>query len=273
MLKLVLIWCAGGHIPNAAAQSDAFGIGPESSAVGELETDRDAFTPALSTAGRGLTILESSYTFVDNRSVAETHSFPELLFRRGLTERIELRFGWNFEVGGAGDLTSDTGGAIDFDRGEIERESQVLYGIKATLMEQDHWIPANAVILQGYTPTSGEDSATDFLAAYVVGWEFPNRWRLDSAVRFGIEKGVDDTFSQWAPSVVLRIPCTERWNAHVEFFGIFSDGAEEDFSRSFFSSGTHYLLTENLELGLRVGWGLTDDAPHFFSNIGVGWRF
>ena len=27
------------------------------------------------------------------------------------------------------------------------------------------------------------------------------------------------------------------------------------------------------ELGVRVGWGLTEDAPNFFSNVGVGWRF
>ena len=44
-------------------------------------------------------------------------------------------------------------------------------------------------------------------------------------------------------------------------------------SRAFFSPGTHYLLTPNLELGVRIGWGITDDAPRFFSNVGIGWRF
>ena len=33
----------------------------------EIETDRDAFTPATSTVGKSLTILESSYSFIDNR--------------------------------------------------------------------------------------------------------------------------------------------------------------------------------------------------------------
>src|SRR5262245_4673256 len=51
-----------------------------------IETDRDSFTPSVRTAGRGLTILESSYSFLDNRGVPETHSFPELLVRHGLTE-------------------------------------------------------------------------------------------------------------------------------------------------------------------------------------------
>src|SRR5262249_37582391 len=35
--------------------------------AGEIETDRDSFTPAVSTAGRGLVIVESAYTFLDNR--------------------------------------------------------------------------------------------------------------------------------------------------------------------------------------------------------------
>lgn len=38
-------------------------------------------------------------------------SFPELLVRYGMTEKIELRLGWNFEVGGAGDVVSGGEGA------------------------------------------------------------------------------------------------------------------------------------------------------------------
>src|SRR5262249_28855880 len=59
-----------------------------------IETDRDSFTPATTTAGRGRLIVESAYSFLDNRGVPETHSFPELLCRYGLTERLELRLGW-----------------------------------------------------------------------------------------------------------------------------------------------------------------------------------
>jgi hypothetical protein len=76
----------------------------------EIETDRDSFTPAISTAGRGRLIVESAYSFLDNRHVPETHSFPELLLRYGVAERVELRLGWNYEVGGAGNDTSGSQG-------------------------------------------------------------------------------------------------------------------------------------------------------------------
>lgn len=271
LIALLAIVC-GGLGANAVAQMERAEPGNEASELPELETDRDAFTPASSTAGDGLTILETSYSFIDNRNVAETHSYPELLVRRGVSERLELRVGWNYEVGGAGNTASGVG-SEHFEVGVIERESQLLYGFKALVTEQEHWRPRSAVIVQGYTPTSGEATASDVVAGYVFGWELPNRWRLDSAIRYGTEHDPEDYFNIWASSIVLRLPLDERWHAHVEYFGIFSDGAEQEFSRSFVSPGLNYLLNENLELGLRVGWGITDDAPNFFSNVGVGWRF
>lgn len=239
----------------------------------ELETDRDAFTPATSTVGRRTTVFESSYSFIDNRDVADTHSFPETLVRVGCGERFEWRLGWNYEVGGTGDVVSGNGGGDESDAQGLERESQVLYGVKTRLTDQRGWIPRSAVILQGYTPTSGAAPATDYLLAYAFGWNFAERFRLDSSIRYGSEHDQHDVFNQWAPSVVLRAALNERWNAHVEYFGIYSDGAEREISRAFLSSGAHCLLTENLELGLRLGTGVTHDAPQFFSNVGIGWRY
>src|SRR5262245_48839170 len=93
---------AGGDIDAPRAEREA------RSEEEPIETDRDSFTPATTTAGRGRLIVESAYSFLDNRGVKETHSFPELILRYGLTERIELRLGWNYEVGGAGNDTTGT---------------------------------------------------------------------------------------------------------------------------------------------------------------------
>lgn len=274
-LACILLLC-GAPIARVDAQEEQFAYEPAAEEEGgeerELETDRDAFTPATSVAGTGLTITESSYSFIDNRDVADTHSFPELLVRYGINEWLELRAGWNYEVGGTGDIVSGDEGASGIEGG-LERESQVLYGAKIAVSQQRGIIPRSAVILQGYTPTSGEAPETDFVFAYAFGWELENRWRVESSLRYGTEHAPEDAFNQWAPSAILRVPLTERWNVHAEYFGIYSSGAEEDVSRAYFSPGTHYLLTPNLELGVRVGWGLTDDAANFFSNVGVGWRF
>src|SRR5262249_26217244 len=66
---------------------------PRSPFEDHIETDRDAFTPSMKTAPVNRLIMESSYSFIDNRGAPDTHSFPELLFRYGLTKRLELRLG------------------------------------------------------------------------------------------------------------------------------------------------------------------------------------
>ena len=63
----------------------------------ELDTDRDAFTPATTTAKVGTVLTEASYVWIDNRGAPATNSFPELLVRIGVRERFEWRLGFNHE--------------------------------------------------------------------------------------------------------------------------------------------------------------------------------
>jgi hypothetical protein len=239
----------------------------------EIETDRDSFTPATSTAAWHRLIVESAWTFIDNRSVPETHSLPELLVRYGVNDWLELRLGWNYEVGGAGNPVSGNVPS-DFASGaELERASRVLYGFKAWLSRQDEWLPESALLVQGFTPTSGEATITDLSATYVFGWTLANRWVWDSAIRYSTSSLEEDRFNVWAPSTVLKIPLGEWWKAHVEYFGVFTEGREDESVQHFFSPGVHYLIHPDLEVGIRVGWGLNEEAANFFSNVGFGWRY
>lgn len=239
-----------------------------------LETDRDSFTPATTVAGPGRLILESAYSFIDNRDAAETHSYPELIGRYGVAEWLELRLGANYEIGGESNSISGTGGdAGELEAGDIESESKVFYGFKAALSEQDGWMPRSAAILHGNTPTSGAETSTHVVATYVWGYTLVEGWEWDTAIRYGDASGEEDDFNRWAPSTVLKVEVIEDWLAHIEYFGIFTDGREEELSQSYVSPGIHHLLTPNLELGVRVGWGVSRDAANFFSNAGVGLRF
>jgi hypothetical protein len=244
----------------------------------EFETDRDSFTPASSVVGRRRAVLETAYSFIDNRRSPETHSVPELLVRYGLTERVELRFGFNYEVGG-GNEVSGSGGGLNEPLARLEgltRESVVSYGVKVRLTEQAGWLPRTALILQGTTPTGGSpgtSTATDLVAAVIAGWELPNRWRVDTALRYGTGSEGGDRFGRWAPSAVLRVPVGERWGVHGEYFGLFTTNREENGPQHFLSTGAHYQPTRNIELGFRVGVGLNDRSARFFTNVGVGLRY
>jgi hypothetical protein len=38
------------------------------------------------------------------------------------------------------------------------------------------------------------------------------------------------------------------------------DDESEPFAQGYASVGAHYLITPDLEVGIRIGWGLTDDS-------------
>lgn len=239
----------------------------------EIETDRDSFTPSTTLAGRRRLIVESAYSFIDNRRVLETHSLPELIARFGISELVEFRFGTNYEVGGAGNPVSANIPDELAEEAGLEHAANVSYGLKFALTDQFGGKPRSALLVQGFTPTSGPDTRTHFMATYVGGWKFENDWTWDSALRYSTGSSEHDHFNIWSPSTVLKIPVRERWKAHLEYFGVFSDGRAIESTQHFISPGVHFLLTRDWELGIRFGWGLNDQSPRFFANIGGGYRF
>lgn len=285
LLFLIPLLQAGVFLgsPTLAQEAGGFGLesqlesaaeaSEEAEEIDEIETDRDSFTPASSLVGARRLVIESAYSFIDNRDVKETHSFPEALARYGLTENIELRLGWNYEVGGAGSPVSGNVSDAFAAEPELERESRIFYGAKLGLSEQAGWRPQTAVMVHGFTPTAGEQHDTTVASSYIAGWELPNRWNWTSAMRYSTGSQEEDRFNIWSPSTALKVPLGERWKGHVEYFGVFSDGREEETTQHFFSPGAHYLITPDLEVGFRVGWGLNEQAPNFFSNIGFGIRY
>ena len=236
----------------------------------ELETDRDSFTFAPTTAGPATSILEASYSFIDNRLGPEANSFPEILVRRGIGERVELRLGFNYEAGGPGTVSGSEFGGEDI---KTEDEGRMLYGTKVETTDQEGWLPRSAFIIQGYTPVSGPSNKSTVVVGEAFGWRFANGWEWTTAMRYGTGFEESDAFSQWAPSSVVKIPVGERWNIHAEYFAIMSSQKEVPLNIQYASFGGHVLVTENMELGLRVGWGLNKSSPSFFSNVGVGWRY
>lgn len=270
---LAALIALAGPVCAAAQESPTPTKGREGE-LREIETDRDSFTPATSLAPEQRLIFESAWSFIDNRTVPDTNSFPEIVTRYGVNDWLELRLGWNWEAGGAPNTISGGIGELgEPTEQSVEFESQIFYGFKAALSEQDRWIPESAIIVQAGTPVTGSDPASQLFTTYVLGWELANHWEWDSAIRYGLDSVAGDHFNVWAPSTVLKVPLGERWKAHAEYFAICSDGTVSDAQQHYFSPGIHYLITKDIEVGLRVGWGMNPDAANFFSNVGLGWQF
>ncbi len=239
----------------------------------DLDADRDAFTPSAYCVDEGSGLVEGSYVFIDNRTGLPTNNYPELLIRHAANEWWEWRFGTNYGVGSQGNVVTSVEvgeGTLD---GHALYESSVLYGFKLATSHQEGWLPDSCFIMEGSTPTFGDAFGTVPVATLVAGWDLGAEWRLDGAIRYSYSERHDAWFSRWSPSVVLRVPVTERLEVHAEWFGNYTQGLEHDTQKPFFSPGTHYSLTQNVEIGLRVGWGLTDEAAPFFSDAGMAIKY
>lgn len=239
----------------------------------ELDADRDAFTPTTHTVEPSRGLVETAYTYIDNRSGLPTHSLPELLVRAGITDRFELRFGFNYEAGSGGNVvtTVETGEGLGEE--PFETEAALLYGCKALLTEQDGWLPRSVGIVEAFTPTAGNVWGTEPTATYAWGWALTEGHRIDAAIRYVYADSEEGTFDKWSPSVVLRWPLTEKFEVHGEWFGTWTRGLEDDTVRPFAGPAGHYVITPGLELGVRIGWGLTRDAANFYSDVGFAWLY
>jgi hypothetical protein len=261
---------AGNNVDGSLGQEER----RENPFEDHIETDRDSFTPSTRVVGFGRVVVESALTFEDHRGVPESYSFPELVVRIGICKRVELRLGFNAEIGGGSEVSGgqvgEAPGVVD---GTLKTEYRLTYGAKIATTDQKGLVPDSAIILQGSTPTAGPSTATQFIGTYVFGWELPARCRLDASFRYELGNEEGDHFNGYAPSVVFKVPVLERWTLHAEYFGEFSTDKDVNFTRHYISPGFAFLVTRNLEIGSRVGWGLNDQSVRFFCNAGFGYRF
>jgi hypothetical protein len=231
-----------------------------------IETDRDSFTRSPRIVEPRRVVVEGSYTFLDQDAEFDGHLFPDLLVRYGATDLIELRLGWNYEIGKFHHLAHPGAERVE--------EGLIIYGAKVLLTEAEGCLPDSSLIASGYTPTSGESNDTDFSLEYSLGWEWGEGWEIDGGLRWFSLAEEEDHFTEWAPSVVFKFPlCGRCLNAHLEYFSLLSVDREEDYRQHYLGPGAHYLITPNLEIGTRVFWGIGDDSASFICNAGMGLRF
>ena len=140
--------------------------------------------------------------------------------------------------------------------------------------------------MRGTAPTGGEDFSTDqveFSLDYIYQWNLVAGVTLAGSTGFGTngfadfglvpEEPNEDHFNALSQSSVLGFELSECNTMYVEWYGIFSDGLEDEFVISVFNVGIDHYVTDNFVVDVRAGLGLSDDSDDFFAGIGGGYRF
>lgn len=254
----VLINAAEGSGGTLFQWSSSVSGGPDLSAP--LVTDRPDFTEASVTVGKGVAQIEFGYTYIDSGD-SVVHSLGEPLLRYGiLADWLELRLAI---------FPQQEGGESGF--------SDLYFGFKIALTPQQGWLPEMAIIPQANTPTGG--------SAYTSGgWEPGFNWIyawqindfLTTAGSTQINRRFDGNggdFFELAQSWTLAFSLTEKVGAYTEWFALFPQGAKGGGDEHYINGGITYLINNDVQFDVRVGWGLNQDASDFFAGAGFSVRF
>jgi len=239
----------------------------------ELTTDRPDQTESAETVFPGGIQVEIGWTHVENDDDGldlTTNAFPQTLIRYGLLERFELRFGFDGYVWQDMDAADDS--LDDEGAGDME------VGFKYKLWDEQGCTPQTALLVGTTLPTGEAGFSSERLdpsvrlacahtlsETFSLGYNLAGIWETNED-----DTGDRDTTASVAYSAVLGIALTDRAGTFLEFFG--SVPTDEGKPANSIDTGLTYLVTENLQVDVLGGVGLSDDAEDWFIGAGVVYR-
>ncbi len=229
---------------------------------GPLSTDRPGFGTGTATVGRFQT--EGGYSFAGAGEIRAS-TFGELLLRFPLAAATELRLGLNSFVIQEGPGEDATG------------FQDVAVGIKATLVRGaerfDPLRPAVALLASTTLPTGEAAIGAESLqptALLALGWTLGGGFGFAADVNTSWLDAGEDRVFEVAGGVSLSCSLTGLLGSYAELYGFTPEGGP---GRTFLDGGFTYLLSDDLQLDLSGGMGLSAAADDFFVGFGLSRRW
>jgi hypothetical protein len=220
---------------------------------------------------RGRMQIEGGYALVFDRADgvrATQHAFPDLLVRFGLTDRLEIRFGWPGYV------------ATDFDGPGIAGSSsdtlEPNVGFMFDLWAQQGILPQTAVLAAVPLTLEGNPSALESiqpLSQLLYRWQLTNRLACGGTTGLALFDVAGDGFVQFQQTVNLDGLVTQRLGLFAEWEMLVDHGSADDAAQHMLGGGVSYLLTERVQITWKTGLGLNEPAPDFLTDLRLSYRF
>lgn len=232
---------------------------------------RPTLADRIEAVTQGRVEIEGGYTFVRDRFDGigrSQHLFPDLLLRLGITDRLELRFGW------AGYL------AEDYDsRAPDMSASRVLdptLGFMFDLIDGNDWIPQTAI--SAAIPVSFQGSpfaASSFqpLSRALYRWDLSERMAVGGTTGVGLFREDGENYWQFEQTAEADYVLTDRLDAFAEWQMLVDRGSVDDRTQHLLSLGVGYLWSDHFQVSWRAGVGLTRYSPDFLTGIRLSLRF
>ena len=275
---------AGGATTTrqAAEVSSAFFLWPEPAPLsGALATDRPGFSDTAFLVPRGHAHLElgAGYAYDhEDQSRARTYTIGTTALRVGVLDDFELRVKWGgMSLVDTRYPDTSAGGRSFIHHQNIDGATDLSVGFKSPILKHtdaNHlpnlsMVPSLSIPSGTNTKTSGDVDPT-----FELAWNYP---LSDKLTGYGIGaiasiSDADGRFAQASASLAASYALTDRLSLFVEYFGIYPSARNADCQHNL-NGGPVLLINDNLQLDFAVGMGLNEEAPDFFTNVGLSIRF
>jgi hypothetical protein len=240
----------------------------------ELITDRPDQTESSSTVPRKSLQWESGFSYeADSRELQsgkesnQSFGLNHSLLRYGITDRIELRLGF--------DAVHTSTSFEQQDVQDIKKTSlePLYFGAKLNITSESGIIPELAIITHLSIPVSdGSPGLKDLVPDLVLAGSYT----LGESLGFGFNAGFQwPDLIEFKPdlfySAVLGISHSEKLGTFWEVYGYYFQVPAVADTRA--DAGITLLLKPNLQLDLSAGIGISDVSPDIFIGLGFSTRF
>lgn len=225
-----------------------------------LVSDRPDFTESAVTVAPGRVQVEAGATHTETGD-SESQEIGEVLVRIGVARRLELRLGLNSWTRVDAPGRADVSGLVDASVGAKLALGETLGWTTAVLLGTT--LPTGSSELRAPDPQPGVVLAAqrDLTGAVSVGANLGYSYASAGGARFG----------ETVASVALGVGVAEATGVFFELYGTVpaSAGGPETY---YFDTGATYGFGPDLQVDLRVGFGLNSAADDFFAGAGLVWR-
>jgi hypothetical protein len=234
-----------------------------------IATDRPDQTECPSIVPKGMFQIESGFQYETDQtdtSVSRNITYYTSLIKYGLSEYAELRL-----------IADYTGNRSFYYKETVRRErassfSPLSIGMKLRICDEKGILPKTSLICHVDLPSlkNAENTTSVFVPRYRLTMSHTLSDRINLSYNIGSEWNALNPIPTHIYTLTIGQSLSKKWGMYVETYGFLTKHQPADHR---LDGGFTYLITNDCQLDVSGGIGITAVAPNSFVALGCSWRF
>lgn len=223
-----------------------------------ISTDRPDQTETPDIVPKGMFQMETGFSFEKAGKDSKNYILPTTLVKYGFNDIFEFRLIAEYSI-------DETGTE------KISGISPIIIGFKANLCEEKGILPKTSFIAHMSIPEfASKELQTTY---YAPRFRFTMQHTLSDKIRLGYNLGAEWDGETPEPEFIYTLTggfdLSEKVGCYVEVFGF---APQKDVAYHSIDGGFTYLISDNFMIDVSGGFGITENAPDYYTAVGFSFR-